>query len=1054
VANAHNAQIAHLIISTIIILLIPLLSFAATIPTLAVSASAEAVRWSKVNIPAEGDAGNWVLADGSDIQHLTMAVDGTLYAYGKGLSSTLFKSTDGGLNWAHVGKVQDAITGIAVSPHDASNIYYATASAVYRSTNGGKTFAELPASPGGAGTGHKEITSIAVAWLNYNIIAVGTRDTGSSEFGGVYTLDEADIIPGWVDTQIGSYDVYNVAFSPDYMSDRQLVAIMTDETDTFITSRIGDTDWGINIGDARLDRDNSSTPTAVAVNNSAAIAFPNDYNADVGSGKCVFYVGIDTGVGEGDVYKIVGADAPAASTATDLNVGGGYGQDNTDVTGLAAYNDDTTDILLAGAADSARTFVSTDSGMKWTKNRKEPTGGSDTCVLIPPDFATTGRMYAATSGDSSALSVSRDIGASWNQLSLIDTPFDSIADLAPSPAYGRDNSLFMLTFGGGPSTEGLWRSINGGINWERILSSNLANVDSLKFVELPPEYGDDCQTVFVAGESNGSPAIWESTDNGQTYRRRFTRDPTTNTVFPVDAWATIDENTLLIGSYDGSQGVIYRTTDGFSFSEGVPVGRHSLYSIALSPDYDKDGTILVGNNKGWVYCSGDNGSSFQPLPGDAPSPPLAGSISVAFDPEFKTNHIVYAVSNNVDSGLYRFVIGHSTDWESIDNSLPSGAITNKLAVAVSGTLYAVNANANGGMERCLNPTYSSGPTFETVTRGLSDGASLSGIWQHDLQLWSTDTTNGKLMTFYDTLTSPAAPSSPNNGASGIGSLLDHTVRNISLDWETMDGATSYEWQLDFDNNFSSVPSGFEDSVSASSVHLPALDPATTYYWRVRVSAPVLSPWSPKESFTTSLDTEVVALKLEVPAAGAKGVPLRPLFQWTAVVGADAYELLVSPDAGFDKPAIVRINDYALTTNAWQCDVSLDYETTYYWKVRATTDATRSAWSSSSVFTTESPSATDNKTSTEPTSSTPQKNQDGAAELTQSAKSQPAQSTPSPIQIIPLSPPTPAQPSIQLPNLSQPPGISGWIIYLIGGLLSIIILALVVILAIILKIKRF
>jgi photosystem II stability/assembly factor-like uncharacterized protein len=1043
VANEKNPQfeqIAHLIIS-IIIVLISLLCLTAIIPTLPASASAEAVRWSKVNIPTEGEAGSWVLAGGSDVQHLTIALDGTLYAYGKGLTSTLYKSTDGGLNWAHIGKVQDAITGIAVSPHDASNIYYATASAVYRSINGGKTFVELPLSPGGAGTGHKEITSIAVAWLNLNIIAVGIRDTYSSEFGGVYTLNEADIIPGWVDTHIGSYDVYTVAFSPDYTSDRQLVAIMTDETDTLIASKIGDADWGTNIGNARLDRDNSGSPTAVA--DSAAIAFPNDYNSDVGSGKCIFYVGIDTGVGEGDVYKINCSESPAPSIATDLNVGGGYGQNNTDITGLTAYVDDTTDILLAGAADSARTFVSTDSGMKWTKSRKEPTGDSDTCVLIPPDFATTGRMYAATSGDSSALSMSRDICVSWNQLSLIDTPIDTIADLAPSPGYGSDNTLFMLTFGGGPATEGLWRSVDGGINWERILSSNLANVDSLKFVSLPPQYGDDCHTVFVAGESNGSPAIWESTDNGQTYRRRFTRDPTTNTAFPVDAWTTIDENTLLIGSYDGSQGVIYRTTDDFSFSDGAPVGSQPLYSTALSPDYDKDGTILIGNTNGWVYCSGDNGSSFQPLPGDAASPPLAGSIAVAFDPEFKTNHTVYAVSNNVDSGLYRFIIGHSADWESIDNTLPAGAIVNQLAIAGNGTLYAVNFDANGGMERCLNPTYTSDPTFETVTRGLSDGATLSGLWQRDLLLWSIDTTNGKLMTFYDALTSPATPVAPDNGASGIGSLLDHTIRNISLDWETMDGATSYEWQLDFDNNFSSIPSGFGDSTSASSAHLPALEPATTYYWRVRASAPMLSPWSPKRSFTTSLDTEVVALKPEVPAAGAKAVSLRPVFQWTAIVGADAYELLVSPDAGFDNPAIVRINDYALPTNAWQCDVSLGYDTTYYWKVRATTDSTQSAWSSSSVFTTESPPSTDNETPTEPPSSTSQKNQDGVAELTQSIKSQPAPA-----------PPMPAQPAIQLPNLSQPPGIPGWIIYLIGGLLSIIILALMVILAIVLKIKRF
>jgi len=62
-------------------------------------ATPDEVRWSRVNIPIEGDAGNWVLASGSSIQHLTLAADGTLYCYANpsGTSYTLFKSTDAGL---------------------------------------------------------------------------------------------------------------------------------------------------------------------------------------------------------------------------------------------------------------------------------------------------------------------------------------------------------------------------------------------------------------------------------------------------------------------------------------------------------------------------------------------------------------------------------------------------------------------------------------------------------------------------------------------------------------------------------------------------------------------------------------------------------------------------------------------------------------------------------------------------------------------------------------------------------------------------------------------
>ncbi|GAI91572.1 unnamed protein product, partial [marine sediment metagenome] len=271
-------------------------------------------------------------------------------------------------------------------------------------TDGGKTFDPLPETPGGAGSNNIEITSLDVAWLNSNIIAIGTRDTDSSEFGGVYTLDEEETIPSWTDTNLGSYDTCAVAFSPNYTSDRQLVAVITDETDTLVSTRIGEADWGANLGNARLDKDNSGTPTPVAVANSAAIAFPSDYDSDFTSGRCVQFIAIDTGTGEGDVYKISGAEAPRSSAATDLNVASDYDSSNIDITGLAAYGDTPTISLLAGAAESSQIYFSDDDGKSWTRSRKEPTGESGTCVLVAPDFGNTGKVYAATSGDESAVS--------------------------------------------------------------------------------------------------------------------------------------------------------------------------------------------------------------------------------------------------------------------------------------------------------------------------------------------------------------------------------------------------------------------------------------------------------------------------------------------------------------------------------------------------------------------------------------------------------------------------------------------------------------------------
>ncbi len=971
-------------------LLIILASITATSPA---AANPDEIKWSRVNIPAEGTAGNWVLASGSDVQHLTMAIDGTLYCYASpsGTSYTLFKSTDGGYSWSYTGNVKDSIVALATAPDVASVIYYATSSNIYRSTDAGNNFVSLLANPGGAGSNNVEITSIDVAYLGYYIIVVGTRDTDNGEYGGIYTLDERTPFT-WTDTNLGNYDVYAVAFSPNFPADRQLVAVVTDETDTLVTSKVGDAAWGATISDARLDKDNSGIPTPVVVATSADIAFPEDY--DISIAYYTLFVAIDTGSGNGDVYRTNGA------VATDLNIGSAYGLSNIDVTAIAVTGDAATANLLAGTT-SSQVYLSSNGGSNWTRSSKPPTGQSQTWVLMAPDFADSGKVYAATSGTESTFSISQDSGLTWNQTGVIDTGLSTIVDLALSPNYSQDNTLFILTWGGEHS---LWRNLNGGTRWERVFSSALADVDSIDKVKLSPNYNSS-QVVFIVGDGSGNPAIWKSTDNGHTFGQRTTRDPTTGATFTADIWAVVDDTTLFAGGFDGANGMVYGTTNsGFFYTTTAEAGSQSLNSIVLSPDYEEDGTILVGNTNGWVYWSNDNGISFEPLPPDASSAPLTGSVTVAFDPEYSQNKTVYAASNTADKGIYRFIIGTSTSWKSIDGTLPSGGTVSQLVMADGGTLYATNSKADGGMERCLNPTYSLGPTFETVTSGLDDGATLSHLWLYETQLWSTDTTNIRLMTFPHSLNLPITPTSPPDEAPGIGTIINYTISNVSLDWEAMTGATSYQWQLDYDTDFSTVPTGFEGNTKASEVRLPALEPATTYYWRVRADEPVLSPWSDKWSFTTSLGSIDIAPELYSPEAGSYSVPLKPVFQWGVIAGADSYELVVSTDASFGNPTIAKIDIYALPSTAWQCNVGLNYDTTYYWKVRAVSSNSYSAWSAVGAFTTESP---------------------------------PRESAPT------TPPPTP--PSQQTS--------SDWVIYLVGGLLLTIILLLFTMLAIVIIIRR-
>jgi photosystem II stability/assembly factor-like uncharacterized protein len=903
------------------------------------AASPDLLEWSRVNIPADGEKGDWVLGWGSDIQHLTLASDGTLYACVRGLDYSLYSSDDGGHSWQVTGEVTDDIVAIAIAP-DESAIYYATTSRVYESDDGAESFLPFPENPGGAGGNNIEITSLAVSKdfdePENNIIAVGTRDKDPGQFGGAYLL-KPDNPFVWSDTGVGNYDVYAVAFSPHHTDDGQLVAVVTDEVDTFVTSQIVDQGWGDSIGNAKLNKDNSGTHVPVAVDAKATIAFPDDYNSELPGSACVLFIGIDAGSDGGDVYRIEGKTAPAKSLAIDLDIGEADYVDNIDVTRLAVSGSAESAYLIAGAASSAEVYISHNGGQDWARSTKPPTGQGQTCPLIAD-----GLVYATTSGNEGALSISRDGGYNWNQISFIDTKIEDIVGLAPSPDYSRDNTLFMLTFHTG-GAHSLWRSLSGGDEWERVYSNALAEVDEIDRVALSPQYGKNGQVVFLTGSSNGKTAIWKSADNGQSFKRKITR-------FPIDCWAIVDDDSLFIGSHDGTSGRVYLTTNsGLSYSDGEIAGSQPLNSVVLSPSYDQDEAIIIGNKDGWVYWSGDNGASFEPLPPDAALSPLSGTVTIAFDPGYSHNNTVYAAGDTEGESIYRFIIGKSQSWEAIDS--PIEGLLGQLITSGEGTLYANNFKADGGIERCLNPTYSLGPTFETVTKGLDEGAKLFGLWLAEHRLWSVDSANARLMTYYDSLTRPVSLSWPGDKAPGVGNLVNDTARNISLDWETLEGADDYRWQIDYDTDFTSVPLGFEGDTKASTAQLPALDPGTTCYWRVRVTEPVLSPWSDKWSFTTSIGSQALAPLLESPEAGASGVPLKPIFQWSAIAGADSYELVVSTSNEFDNPTILKTDSYALASTAWQCNASLNYNTTYYWKVRAVSGDTHSAWSAVSAFST-------------------------------------------------------------------------------------------------------
>jgi len=97
--------------------------------------------------------------------------------------------------------------------------------------------------------------------------------------------------------------------------------------------------------------------------------------------------------------------------------------------------------------------------------------------------------------------------------------------------------------------------------------------------------------------------------------------------------------------------------------------------------------------------------------------------------------------------------------------------------------------------------------------------------------------------------------------------------------------------------------------------------------------------------------------LQAPWPGEPDVPLSPTFEWSGIEWAETYEYELALDpattAGgyFAEPLVALVGSSALVSTAWKCDISLDYETRYYWHVKAIGIDTDTPWSDVGTFTT-------------------------------------------------------------------------------------------------------
>jgi hypothetical protein len=198
-----------------------------------------------------------------------------------------------------------------------------------------------------------------------------------------------------------------------------------------------------------------------------------------------------------------------------------------------------------------------------------------------------------------------------------------------------------------------------------------------------------------------------------------------------------------------------------------------------------------------------------------------------------------------------------------------------------------------------------------------------------------------------------------------------TFATPTFSWDMVEGAESYDLQVDKDPNFSLTQANSWISVNTkqnSYTNLTTLVSGVEYYWRVKVhrnaNPPVLNSWSPAQTFTLALPAPTGL----TPASGTIVAHI-PTLCWTPilknspagdpVLAAWKYQVQVSRDATFSVLYDFTSNNYNDSTeqNCWTPFKGYD-DGTYYWRV-AMRDGNdkQGTFSATNTFTKQYPTTT-------------------------------------------------------------------------------------------------
>jgi hypothetical protein len=184
-----------------------------------------------------------------------------------------------------------------------------------------------------------------------------------------------------------------------------------------------------------------------------------------------------------------------------------------------------------------------------------------------------------------------------------ETPFATV--IVISPSFALDRTLFF-----GTRYHGIFKSVDGGKHNEVVWRADGKTVDSLV---VSPDFSSD-KILFSGIRGDG---VYKSENGGASWKNIF---KITGTKFPFYV-LSISENyksdkILFVATGAG----LYKTMDGghsWRHLQASAYGKDSnIITVALSPNYEFDQTLLIAIKGKGLFKSDDGGDTFIPVADD------------------------------------------------------------------------------------------------------------------------------------------------------------------------------------------------------------------------------------------------------------------------------------------------------------------------------------------------------------------------------------------------------------------------------------------------------